>query len=253
MTKPLLLLLFSIACLSFSCAQSAGGTLKGKVTAEGVPLELATVALLKTAFAVSTDKFGEFNLENIPPGKYQLRISFVGYENFQEEVTIRSNATTDIFADLIPLTSRLKEIVVTGTLKEVKKLESVTPVDVYTAKYFQRNPVTNVFDAVYQLNGIFADIDNGVSNTTDVQINGLEGNYTLFLIDGVPAMNGLAGIYALTALPLSMIDKIEILKGASSTLYGSEAIAGVINIKTKDPGKTPRVAANVALTSMLEA
>ncbi len=251
--KKLLLILISIACIFFCPAQTTTGTITGKVTGEGEPLELASVTLLKTSFAASAGKNGEFELKNIPAGKYQLHISFVGYENFQTEVVVGSGISNLVNVFMIPLTARLKEIVVTGTMKEVKKSESVTPVDVYTAKYFNRNPVNNVFDAVYQLNGIFADVDNGVSNTTDVQINGLEGNYSMFLIDGVPAMNGLAGTYALTALPMSMIDKIEIVKGSSSTLYGSEAIAGVINIKTKDAGAAPRFAANVSLTSMLEA
>ncbi len=226
--------------------------ISGTVIAEGMPLELAAVGLLKTPFASITDSAGHFEIKNIPSGKYQLRVSFVGYENFQTEVLI-PQSPNNFSVELIPLTSKLKELVVTGSLKEVQKLQSVTPVDVYTAKYFLRNPATNVFESLWNINGLFPDIDNGVTNTADVQINGLEGNYSMILIDGVPAMSGIAGIYALNALPMNVIDKIEILKGASSTLYGSEAIAGVINIKTKTPSRTPKFYTNVMLTSMLEA
>src|SRR5581483_10637959 len=116
----------------------------------------------------------------------------------------------------------------------------------------ERNPQDNLWDALGNVNGIFADVDNGVSNTSDIQINGLEGNYTMILIDGVPAMNGFAGIYALNSLPMSIIDKIEIVRGASSTLYGSDAIAGVINIITKNPNNVPVFYTNVYLSSMLE-
>lgn len=231
-------------------AQNA--TINGVVQGDEGALELATVSLLKTTYATSTDSSGRYTL-TVPAGKYQLRVSYVGFENFQTEVVVKDGAELEINPVLVPLTSRLKEVVVTGSLKEVRKQESVTAVDVYSQKYFERNPVTNLFDGLYQINGLFADVDNGVANTTDVQINGLEGNYTLYVIDGVPAMTNLAGYYALNAFPMNIIDKVEIVKGASSALYGSEAIGGVINIKTKNPNNIPRFSMNVQLTSMLEA
>ncbi len=230
-----------------------GGTLRGTVTYDKQPLEFATIALLKTAFTTQADSTGSFFISNIPAGIYQLRVSYVGYENQQNEVIITAGSTTTIQLELTPLNSRLKELVVTGNLKEVSKLQSVTPVEVYSAKYFQRNPTSNLFDALQGVNGLFADVDNGVSNTTDVQINGLEGNYTMYVIDGIPAMGGLAGIYALNAFPVSLIDKVEVVKGAASTIYGSDAIAGVVNIKTRNPFTAPRFTADVSLTSMLEA
>lgn len=239
--------------LSVWMAFAQTGKIEGRVTADGQPLPYAVVALLKTSYNTQADSLGRFQLDGIPEGRYQLQVSFVGYENYHTEVLPGKNATVKLNPELLPLDARLKEIVVTGSLKEVSKLQSTTPVDVYSYKYFQRNPTDNLFDALQNVNGLFADIDNGVSNTSDVQINGLEGNYSLFLVDGVPALNGLAGLYALNAFPMSLVDKVEIVKGASSTLYGSEAIAGVINIKTKDPARAPRFAANVSLTSMLEA
>lgn len=245
-------------CVSISCflflyigafAQLVG-ELTGNVSSTN-SLEKASVTLLKTSFTSASDTNGNFVIKNIPVGKYQLRISYIGYENFQEAIEITAGCATAVNATLIPFNSHLKEIVVTGTLKDVKKSESVTPVEVYTEKFFQRNISSTIYDALKNINGVFADVDNGVSNTTDIQLNGLEGNYTMILIDGVPAINGLAGTYALNTIPMSMIDRIEILKGASSTIYGSDAIAGVINIKTKSPTNAPRFACNVALNSML--
>ncbi|MBL0309273.1 MAG: TonB-dependent receptor [Bacteroidetes bacterium] len=236
----------------FSFPQSVG-TLIGMVSGDDEKLEFASVVLLRTDIGTNTDKQGYFELKQVPVGKYQLRISFIGYEFFQDEVEVKLGEITEVKVTLIELTSHLKEIVITGSLKEVTKLQSVTPVDVYTTKYFQRNPVNNIWDALRNVNGIFPDIDNGVTNTTDIQINGLEGNYSMILIDGVPAMNGLAGIYALNAIPMSMVEKIEILKGSASALYGSEAIAGVINIKTKSPTNTPKLHVNASLDSYLDA
>jgi outer membrane receptor for ferrienterochelin and colicins len=247
------LLAFVLLITSSAFAQTKAGSITGIVVGENESLELASVLLLKTSYSVTTNSKGYFEINNLPAGNYQVRIGYIGYENYQQEVTVIENAATEIKAELIPLTSKLKEIVVTGTLKEVTKLQSVTPVDVYTTKYFQRNPALTLHQTLANMNGIFPDIDNGVSNTTDVQINGLEGNYTMFLIDGVPVMNGLAGNYALDATPIAMVDKMEILKGASSTLYGSEAIAGVIHLKTKDPATAPRLSLNAYFDSKLTA
>jgi outer membrane receptor for ferrienterochelin and colicins len=239
-------------CCGVAWAQQ-NGILKGVVYGGGDNLGFASVSLLHTSFAANADTNGHFTIKDIPAGKYQLRVTYVGFENYQDEITIVAGQQTVAGIKLIPLNSKLREVVVTGALKEVTKLESVTPVEVYTTKYFQRNPVSNLHEALSNVPGIFPDIDNGVSNTSDIQINGLEGNYTMFLIDGVPALNGLAGMYALNAFPIGVVDKIEILKGASSSLYGSEAIAGVINIKTKNPLNAPRFTMNASLTSMLEA
>ncbi|HWB64191.1 MAG TPA: TonB-dependent receptor [Chitinophagales bacterium] len=212
----------------------------------------ATVALLKTQFGTITGVSGTFELKDVPPGKYQLRVTYVGFENFQQEVEIKDGDTTHISIQMIPLAANLNEVVISGTMREATKLQSITPVDVYAMRYFERNPTNNLWDALSNVNGVFPDIDNGVSNTTDVQINGLEGNYTMILIDGAPAMNGLAGVYALNSLPMSMIEKIEIVRGANSTLYGSNAIGGVVNIITKNPVKTASLSIDASLTSKLE-
>lgn len=245
------LLFFILLVVVSSYSQSPAGTIKGIVTAEGTPLELAVVALLKTDYSATTDSLGNFGLNNIPAGKYQLRVSYLGHENHQQQIQVIAGQTITIDVSLIPLSARLREIVVTGSMKEVKKLESITPVDVYTARYFQRNPSPTLHEQLTNITGIFPDVDNGVSNTTDVQINGLEGNYTMYLIDGVPAMNGLTGIYALNAFPTALVERAEIVKGSSSTLYGSEAIAGVINLKTRNPADGPRVVLNTYFDSKL--
>lgn len=240
--------------ISLRCfPQDSTGIITGTIHTGKEKLELASVSLLKTSFSATTDSAGHFEIGGVPYGRYQLKVSYVGYENFQQEVVIKNNNPVHLKIEMVPLAANLKELVISGTLKEVTKLQSITPVDVYTSKYFLRTPSSNLWDALQNVNGVFPDIDNGVSNTTDIQLNGLEGNYTMILLDGVPAMNGLAGIYTLNALPMSIIDKVEIVRGAASSIFGSDAIAGVINIKTKNPATAPSFTANVLLNSMLDA
>ncbi|HAN65548.1 MAG TPA: TonB-dependent receptor, partial [Chitinophagaceae bacterium] len=89
------------------------------------------------------------------------------------------------------------------------------------------------------MNGVRPAISCNVCNTGGIHINGLDGPYTLVMIDGMPVVSGLATVYGLHGIPQSLIERIEVVKGPASALYGSEAVAGLINIITKSPDKAP--------------
>jgi outer membrane receptor for ferrienterochelin and colicins len=171
-----------------------------------------------------------------------LHITCPGYENLVMGVRIEAGKATTADTTLHRLSANLSDVIVTGTLQPLDKSQSIETVDVLSQKDFVRNPVSNVFDALTYTKGIYCDIDQGMTNPVDININGLEGNYTMYNIDGVPAMNNLAGIFALSAFPVSMVDNMQIERGSNSTTYGSDAMAGVINIVTKDPATAPRLA-----------
>ena len=149
-------------------------------------------------------------------------------------------------------TNELEQVVISGTMKEVSKLESPVPVEVYTSKFFKANPTPSLFDALQNINGVRPQLNCNVCNTGDIHINGLEGPYTMILIDGTPIVSGLSTVYGLSGIPQSLIDRVEIVKGPASTLYGSEAVGGLINIITKRPGTTPVVSADVFGTTWAE-
>lgn len=125
-------------------------------------------------------------------------------------------------------------IVVTGTLRPSYANLSPIKVEAFTKQYLQRNPENNLMDALLPINGLSSHAACGVCGTSSIQINGLEGPYTLVLIDGMPVMGALASVYGLNGITSDLIERIEVTKGSSSTLYGTEAVAGVVNIITKD-------------------
>jgi outer membrane receptor for ferrienterochelin and colicins len=238
-------LLGCILALLFLRANAQSARLEGRVTANGKALEFATVGLKNTKFGILTDTTGAFRLENIPVGRYQLLVSLVGYEPFQRTVTLASSQSMRLDVTLRESANMLQDVVVTGTMREVTKLESAVPVEIYTPKFFQKNPTPNIYDALQNINGVRPQLNCNVCNTGDIHINGLEGPYTMVLIDGMPIVSSLSTVYGLSGIPNSLVERVEIVKGPASTLYGSEAVAGLINIITKNPQKAPVVTADL--------
>lgn len=139
----------------------------------------------------------------------------------------------------------LNEVVVSGTMKAVSKLDSPVPVEVYTAKFFRANPTPSIFESLQNINGVRPQLNCNICSTGDIHINGLEGPYTMILIDGMPIVSGLSTVYGLSGIPQAIIDRVEIVKGPASSLYGSEAVGGLINIITKKPADAPVISADV--------
>lgn len=146
----------------------------------------------------------------------------------------------------------MDEIVVSGTLKPMRKLESPVAVEVYSSQFLKKNPVPSIFEALQMVNGVRPQLNCNVCNTGDIHINGLDGPYTMVTIDGMPIVSGLSTVYGLFGIPNQMIERVEVVKGPASGLYGSEAVGGLINIITKSPLKSPRIAADVMATSWQE-
>ena len=146
----------------------------------------------------------------------------------------------------------LEEVIISGNLKPVNRLESTIPVEVYSPAFLQQNPSPNLFEGIQFINGIRPQINCSVCNTGDIHINGLEGPYTFVLIDGMPIVSSLASVYGLNGIPTGMIEKVEIIKGPAGTLYGSQAVGGLINVITKLPEYSPRFFSDIYGTSWQE-
>lgn len=246
----LLLCVLCILCVSrdIACCQNET-RVKGTVldAKNHNPLPFCTVVVLGSTNGTSTDELGRFELD-VTTGE-QLIIGFVGYVS--DTVKIISNK--DFYTiSLKPNNSSLGEVVVTGTMKEISRKDSPIPVEVITAKYFQKNPTPNLFEAVGMINGIQPQLNCNVCNTGDIHINGMEGPYTMILIDGMPIVSGLATVYGLSGIPNSIVERVEVVKGPASSLYGSEAMGGVINVITKQPEKASVFSADVMATSWQE-
>lgn len=224
--------------------------LQGTVLSEGKPVSYANIGIEGTTNGAIADENGKYLIPNLQNGNYKIKCSAIGFYTVSKKVIVSGNTMLNI--NMQANENALKDVVVSGTMKEVSRQNSPVSVEIYTPKFFLKNPTANMFDALQMVNGVQPTLNCNVCNTGDIHINGMEGPYTMVMIDGMPIVSSLSGVYGLSGIPNSMIERIEIVKGPASTLYGSEAVAGLINVITKKPERAPQLSVDVFGTSYNE-
>ena len=211
----------------------------GKVFSQGQPLSSASVFVMGNNSGVTTNAEGQFSIYISNIANPQLVISYLGYKSQIKKI---SSKTTDLGIIELEWDNKLEEVVVSGTLKPISKLDSPVPIEVYGQAFFKANPTASVFEALENVNGIRPQLNCSICSTGEIRINGQEGSYTMVMIDGLPIISGLSTVYGFSGIPQSLIERIEIVKGPASTLFGSEAVAGVINLITELPENSAKLA-----------
>jgi len=240
-----------VVCFLMFAAAASAQTVSGTVMDEAgkTALPFSQVIWAGSTHGTVTDVDGKFTLTRPKNGGTLLVVKSLGYT--ADTVTVPpSDSTLQIF--LKKADGILGEVVVTGTMKEMSKMDSPISVEVYSPVLFKKNPSPTLFESLNMINGVQPQINCNVCNTGDIHINGMEGPYTMILIDGMPIVSSLSTVYGLSGIPQSLVKRIEIVKGPASTLYGSEALAGLINVITKDPVSASRVQADISGTSLGE-
>ena len=248
--KPLLLAL-ALPVTSWLHAQV--GEVHGTVRDGSEAVPFANVQVAGSTINTTTDVNGAFLLADVPAGKGRVLISAVGRTPLAVDFTVVGGKRTELGMLQWPTgANELSGTVVTGTLREVSRADSPVPVEVITPAFFRKNPSPALFDAVGMVNGVRPQVNCSVCNTGDIHINGMEGPYTMVLIDGMPIVSGLSTVYGLSGIPTSLVERVEVVKGPGSALYGSEAMGGIINVITKSPALAPKLSADVFGTTWQE-
>lgn len=224
----------------FNLCYSQNNSLSGNVFDDSGLLPYAHVYIKNLKLGTSSDDNGFYRIEKIPDGTHTIIVGSLGYKSKSIEFTFKGGERIAHNFSLVSENS-LNEIVITGSLRPVTKSASPVPVDIYGQLFFKKNPTSSIFESLQNINGVRPQLNCNVCNTGDIRINGLEGPYTFVLIDGMPVVSGLSTVYGLTGIPQALVEKIEVVKGPASTLYGSEAVGGVLNIMTKKPSNSPRL------------
>ena len=208
-------------------------SIEGKIQSKDNPLAFANVLIKNLRKGTVADEKGNYKLNGLKTGTYMIEVSFTGYINVQKEIRITDQNTILDFQ--LEADSFLEEVVITGTRTFKRKTNSPVIVNILSSAALDNVQACNVSEGLKFQTGLRVETNCQTCNYTQLRINGLAGGYSQILINGRPVFSPLTGLYGLEQIPVNMIERIETIRGGGSTLYGSSAIGGVINIITKIP------------------
>ncbi|HCO68086.1 MAG TPA: TonB-dependent receptor, partial [Dysgonomonas sp.] len=214
----------------------------------GDHLPFINVSLKGTTIGTTTDATGHYFLKNLPEGKFTIEAKFVGYETEQKEIVLEKGKTLEINFELTESNISLNEVVVSANRNETSRRLAPTLVSILDVKTFDRTNSVSLSQGLNFQPGLR--VENNCQNCgfTQVRMNGLEGAYSQILIDSRPVFSSLAGVYGLEQIPANMVERIEVVRGGGSALFGASAIAGTINIITKEPTRNTAQASHTIMS-----
>ncbi|MCB8963573.1 MAG: TonB-dependent receptor [Bacteroidales bacterium] len=221
------------------------GDVKSVTTKEHIPF--VSIIVKGTTMGTTADGSGHYKLANLPVGKCVIVARALGYKTLEREVVMEQGKAVQLFFELEDDMLNLEQVVVTGTRTQHYVKDVPVRTEVITAKSLESKNACNLYQALEGTPGIRVENQCQYCNFTMVRMQGLGGEHTQVLIDGQPMYSGLAGVYGLQQLSTLDIGRIEVVKGAGSALYGSSAVAGAINIVTKEPSMAPSTLVDVQM------
>nr|BCX01294.1 MAG: hypothetical protein KatS3mg041_1340 [Bacteroidota bacterium] len=240
--RPLLVLLLAILGATSSMAQPATGVLEGRVrSVSGEPLVGANVLLEGTFLGAAAGADGSFRIERIPAGRYLVRISMIGYETYREPVDIRPGETTRLEVRLRERAYQAPDVVVTASRREQRLQEAPISVSLLSPRELEVRNVLKLDEALRYVPGVYM-TENQINIRGSSGFSYGVGSRVAVLFDGIALQAVDRGETALDAFPLDQVERIEVVKGAGSALYGSSALGGVVNLITRTPSDVPTTA-----------
>ncbi|WP_195372414.1 MULTISPECIES: TonB-dependent receptor [Parabacteroides] len=209
------------------------GHVLDKETGEHLPF--ITVILKGTTIGTTTDNSGHYFLKNLPEGKFTLEFKYLGYKTVTRDVKLEKGKTQEVNVEMEEDRIALDGVVVSANRSETSRRLAPTLVNVIDSKVFNTTSAVNLAQGLNFQPGVRVETNCQNCGFQQVRINGLDGPYTQILIDSRPIFSALSGVYGLEQIPANMIDRVEVMRGGGSALFGSSAIAGTINIITKEP------------------
>ena len=236
-----LILSFVAICAAYSGGNDPkikkGGYISGHVieknSEEDIPF--ANIFIEETKQGTISNEGGHFEFKDMRPGKYTLRVSAMGYQTQTKEVDVDKDYAAVVHFELVEESFKIDEVVVSANRNEVSRREAPVVVNIAGPKLIETVNSTDLAKTLNYLPGLR--VENNCQNCgfPQVRINGLEGPYSQILINSRPVVSALSGVYGLEQIPVNMIERVEVVRGGGSALFGANAVGGTINIITKDP------------------
>lgn len=207
----------------------------GHVTSRGEHIPFISILIPGTTIGTATDATGHFMLLNLPPGKHTLKARGIGYKAKRVEVVVEAGKSIEVNFNLEPDILELEQIVVSASLSDIDRRETPVNINVITPRLLESVQAMNLAEGLNFAPGLRVEVGCINCGFTQLRMNGLDGAYSQILINNQPVFSSLASVYGLELLPANMIERVEVIRGGGSALFGGNAIAGTVNIITRDP------------------
>ncbi|MCL3781537.1 TonB-dependent receptor [Prolixibacteraceae bacterium JC049] len=235
--KQFLLLLIIPVLLCFKTVSAGNGdvVVLGHVVSDGEHIPFVNIVVVGTTIGTATDETGHYILTNLPEGKLTIRAQAIGYKSQEKNIEIKEGETKEVNFELQPDMIMTEGVVVSASRSEVNRRDAAVVVNVLNPKLMEATQSMVLSEGLNFQPGLR--LENNCQNCgySQLRMNGLEGAYTQILINSRPVFSALNGVYGLDQIPANMIERVEVIRGGGSVLFGSNAIAGTVNIITKDP------------------
>lgn len=214
-----------------------GNMISGHIIEDGSEenIPYASILIVETGNGTMSNEQGQFEFRDLPAGKYTLRVSAVGYTTATKEVVVSREYTTVVHFKMKVENIAIDEVVVSANRNETSRHEAPVVVSVASKLLFETVNSPDLAKSLNYITGLR--VENNCQNCgfPQVRINGLEGPYSQILINSRPVVSALSGVYGLEQIPVNMIERVEVVRGGGSALFGANAVGGTVNIITKDP------------------
>lgn len=228
------ILLLSLSQFTFSQKRKTDASIIGDVLCEGEHVPFINLTLDGTTIGTTTDGTGHYQFNNLPIGTFTLRVSGIGYKGATRKVLTVSNQTQEIRFTVHKDVLQMEEVVVSANRNHMNRAEAPVVITSISPALFKQTQSLNIAEGLCFTPGVRTECNCQNCGFTQLRMNGLGGPYTQILVNSRPVFSGLAGVYGLELIPANMVERIEVVRGGGSALFGGNAIAGTVNIITKE-------------------
>ena len=240
--------------VSDKCEATIHGHVTDSRTKEHIPY--ITVTIDGTTVGTTTDATGHYTLYHAPVGKLKVTVSSIGYATKTKEINVECGSDINLNFETTEEQISVDAVVVSANRNATKRSEAPTLVNIVDSDLLNKVSAPTLAEGLSFQPGVR--VENSCQNCgfAQVRINGLSGQYSQILINSRPVFSALAGVYGLEHIPANMVERIEVVRGGGSALFGSSAIGGTINIITKEPlrnsGELAHSLTSVGVTGALD-
>lgn len=231
-----IIILIQLFSTFFSFAQEdTDAMLFGDVKSGELHIPFASIAVKGTTIGTAADATGHFKMTDIPLGKQTIVITAIGYKPTEQTHIFERGKSITIRVELETDNIGLEQVVVSADRNSKSRREAASIVNSIGAKIMERTQNVTLSEGLGFSPGMR--MENNCQNCgfSQVRLNGMESHYTQILVNSRPVFSDLAGVYGIELIPANMIERVEVIRGGGSAMYGSSAIAGTVNLITKDP------------------